>query len=134
MVTTAGLSRRITVDSAGTHDYHTGEPPDPRTVAAARAKGLDLSPLRARKVRKADFELFDLIVAMDRDHHAHLAALMPNDARAEIKLLLEFHPNAPGRDVPDPYYGGPEGFVDVLAMIEAAAEGLLAAIRRDMEA
>jgi protein-tyrosine phosphatase len=132
MVASAGLGRRITADSAGTHDYHTGDPPDPRTIAAAKVKGLDMTPLRARKVRRNDFQLFDLIVAMDRDHYAHLVALKPNDTRADIKLLLEFHPATRERDVPDPYYGGPEGFVDVLSMIEEAAEGLLAAIRREL--
>jgi protein-tyrosine phosphatase len=125
-----GLGARLGIDSAGTHDYHVGDPPDRRSVAAAAARGFDMSALRARKVRRADFDAFDLILAMDRDHHAHLMALRPNDARAEVRLFLDFHPAASGRDVPDPYYGGPEGFRDVLDLVEAASRGLIAELKR----
>ena len=125
MVTDAGLGNAITADSAGTHGYHVGDPPDPRSSAAAAARGFDLSTLRARKVTTTDFHEFDLILAMDRGHFAHLAAMQPKTARAEVKLFLDFHP-ARGKDVPDPYYGGPEGFNDVLDMIEQASATLLA--------
>ena len=132
LVTTAGLSDAITIDSAGTHDYHVGDPPDSRSVATARARGFDLSALRARKVRRQDFYIFDLILAMDNDHYQHLTALRPNDAKADVKLFLEYHPTATDRDVPDPYYGGPDGFNDVLDMIEQASRVLLADITRSL--
>jgi protein-tyrosine phosphatase len=128
----AGLAQRIAVDSAGTHDYHVGDPPDPRSVAAAALRGFDLTPLRARKVRREDFHTFDLILAMDRDHHDHLAALRPNDARAEVKLFLHYHPAPRTLDVPDPYYGGPEGFTEVLDLIETASRSLLNEIKRTL--
>ena len=128
----AGLSSSIGIDSAGTHDYHVGDPPDSRSVAAARTRGFDMSTLRARKVRRDDFQTFDLILAMDSDHHAHLVALRPNDAKAEIRLFLEYHPEKRVRDVPDPYYGGPEGFMNVLDLVEAASANLLAEIKRGL--
>ena len=127
-VAAEGLSDRIGIDSAGTQNYHSGAPPDPRSIAAGAARGFDLSGLRARRVRTDDFHTFDLILAMDSDHLAHLAALRPNDARAEIKLLLAYHPTLRGGDVPDPYYGGAGGFDDVLDMIEHAGRNLLASI------
>ncbi|MHB1205170.1 MAG: low molecular weight protein-tyrosine-phosphatase [Rhodospirillaceae bacterium] len=126
MVEDAGLGNAVTVDSAGTHGYHIGDPPDPRSTAAAAQRGFDLSALRARKVTTADFHDFDLILAMDQGHYAHLAALQPNGARAEVKLFLDFHPEPRAKDVPDPYYGGPEGFNTVLDMIEKAGAALLA--------
>jgi protein-tyrosine phosphatase len=125
MVEEAGLGNTVVTDSAGTHGYHIGDPPDARSTKAAAGRGFDLSPLRARKVTAADFRDFDLILAMDQGHLAHLAALRPQDATAELKLFLDFHP-ARGKDVPDPYYGGPEGFEQVLDMIEAASAVLLA--------
>lgn len=126
LVLQAGLGHAIESASAGTHGYHVGEPPDPRTVAAARNRGFDLAAQRARKVRVEDFHTYDLILAMDRDHHAHLSSLRPNDARAEVKLFLEYHAELGPADVPDPYYGGPQGFEDVLDMIEHASKALLA--------
>jgi protein-tyrosine phosphatase len=128
VVTAAGLADRIGIDSAGTHGYHVGEPPDPRSVSAGLARGFDLKTLRARKVRAEDFRVFDLILAMDQDHHDHLEALKPNDARAAVKLFLDYHPKLRGGDVPDPYYGGPGGFTRVLDMIEEASAQLLAEI------
>jgi protein-tyrosine phosphatase len=128
MVAQAGLGNAVTVDSAGTHGYHIGDPPDPRSTAAAAARGFDLSALRARKVTAADFRTFDLILAMDQSHFRHLAAMRPKDAKADLKLFLDFHP-AGGKDVPDPYYGGPEEFERVLDMIETASAALLAHAR-----
>lgn len=128
-VMNAGLSDRIGVDSAGTHAYHVGEPPDPRAISAGAARGFKMADLRARKVRVADFRVFDLILAMDREHHTQLVGLKPNDGRAEIRLFLDYHPRLRGRDVPDPYYGGSEGFQQVLDMIEEASERLLADIK-----
>ena len=126
MVADAGLGKAITADSAGTHGYHIGDPPDPRSCSTAAARGFDLSDLRARKVRAADFHDFDLILAMDQGHFAHLKARQPKGATAQLKLFLDFHPSPGTKDVPDPYYGGPEGFTQVLDMIETASEALLA--------
>lgn len=129
MVADAGLGEHIRVDSAGTHGYHVGDPPDTRSQAAARARGYDLSKLRARRLDRSDFSAFDLILAMDRDHHEILVRLAPADARARIGMLLTYARRAKTLDVPDPYYGGPDGFTLVLDLIEDAAEGLLASLR-----
>ena len=115
----------VDVDSAGTHSYHVGHPPDRRAQAAARARGVDLSPLRARRVDEADFTRFDLILAMDQDNLAELEALRPSGAKAELRLLLEFAPATTLEEVPDPYYGGSNGFEQVLDLVEEAALGLL---------
>ena len=123
---TAGID--VEADSAATHGYHIGEPPDPRTIAAAAKRGFDLKALRARRVRREDFNQFDLILAMDGGHLEHLRAMRPEDARAEVQLFLDYHPTGTG-DVPDPYYGGPQGFEDVLDLVEEASRGLLAKLR-----
>jgi len=129
MVADAGLARAIRVDSAGTHAYHVGEPPDTRSQAIARARGYDLSGLRARRIETGDFAAFDLILAMDRDHHSILGRLTPPVARAKVGLMLTYARRAKTLDVPDPYYGGPEGFELVLDLIEDAAAGLLASLQ-----
>ena len=127
MVETAGLSGEIQTDSAGTHGYHIGDPPDPRTVAAAAARGFDLKPLRARKVTRDDFQRFDLILAMDRGHLEHLEVLRPANATATVKLFLDYHPTPDKNrgDVPDPYYGGREGFEEVLDLVEESSRALI---------
>jgi protein-tyrosine phosphatase len=119
----------IEFDSAGTHAYHVGEPPDPRTIDAAARRGIDLTDLRARQVSNDDFERFDLIVAMDRLNHATLLDRSPPEHRERIRTLLEFAGKAAPADVPDPYYGGATGFDDVLDLVESAVEGLLAEAR-----
>lgn len=124
----AGFGEMIESASAGTHGYHIGEAPDPRTVAAAKRRGFDLSAQRAQKVRSEHFQTYDLILAMDRGHLAHLEALRPNGAKAEVRLFLDYHPAGALKDVPDPYYGGPDGFEHVLDMIEHASKALLAEI------
>ncbi|MFM7066002.1 MAG: low molecular weight protein-tyrosine-phosphatase [Gammaproteobacteria bacterium] len=116
------------IDSAGTGGWHAGEPPDPRTVAAARRRGYDLSTLRARQVTADDFHAFDLLLAMDRRNLHDLSRLRPAVSRAEIRLFLDFAPDCGRDEVPDPYYGGSEGFSEVLDLCESAARGLLAAI------
>jgi len=118
----------IEVDSAGTHGYHIGDPPDARAQAAALRRGLDMSALRARQVHASDFEEFDLILAMDRDNLAELERRCPARYRERLRLLLEFGPSA-DLDVPDPYYGGESGFEQVLDLVEAAARGLLEDLR-----
>jgi protein-tyrosine phosphatase len=119
----------IVIDSAGTHGYHIGEPPDTRTQDAARRRGIDMSGLRARQVHASDFEEFDLILAMDRDNLAELKRRCPPRLHARLRLLLEFAAVA-DREVPDPYYGGETGFEQVLDLIEQASRGLLDDLRR----
>lgn len=125
----AGLAGRILVDSAGTHGYHAGEAPDSRTQRAARARGYDLSALRARRVERGDFARFDLVLAMDQDNRAFLARLCPPSQVHKLKLMMEYARNSAAPEVPDPYGGGPEDFDGVLEMLEDATEGLLDAIR-----
>ncbi|MFY8094604.1 MAG: low molecular weight protein-tyrosine-phosphatase [Niveispirillum sp.] len=129
LVADAGLD--VLVDSAGTHGYHIGDGPDPRTVRAARDRGYDLSRLRARKLVTDDFNRFDLMLAMDRGHLDIMRRLAPAGSAAQLALFSDFAP-APwrGRDVPDPYYGGAEGFVEVLDMVEAGATALLGLVSR----
>ncbi len=126
----AGLAQRILADSAGTHDYHIGDPPDARAQRAARLRGYDMSVLRGRQVEVADFSRFDYVLAMDRDNLAILQRLRPRDAAGHLGLFLEFASRHDGREVPDPYYGGADGFEHVLDMVEDASEGLLDHIRR----
>jgi protein-tyrosine phosphatase len=113
------------VESAGTHGYHVGEPPDERAQEHARRRGYDLSRLRARKIRDGDFQAFDLLLAMDRGHLAALQRMAPAQQRHKLRLLMEFAPQWGTEEVPDPYYGGAQGFENALDMIEAAAKGLL---------
>ncbi|MGC8519523.1 MAG: low molecular weight protein-tyrosine-phosphatase [Steroidobacteraceae bacterium] len=119
----------LTVDSAGTADYHVGEAPDRRTCEAALRRGYDLSGLRARVVEPRDFEVYDLILAMDRQNLETLKRHAPVQARGRVRLLLEFAPHCGLLEVPDPYYGGAKGFEQVLELIEAASLGLCAALR-----
>jgi len=121
----AGLSNAIQIDSAGTHDYHIGEAPDTRTQHAARQRGYDLSLLRGRQVEVADFSHFDYVLAMDEGNLAILQRLRPQEATSHLGLFLEFARHHREREVPDPYYGGADGFERVLDMVEDAAEGLL---------
>ena len=113
------LRVEVHVESAGTHDYHVGNPPDERAQHHAKGRGYDLSAQRARQLRKLDFETFDLIVAMDRGHMKILEHNCPPQHRAKLRMLVD------GHAVPDPYYGGAEGFEQVLDMVEAACLGLL---------
>ena len=124
-VAQAGLGDRIVSDSAGTHDYHIGEPPDARAQRSAGKRGYDLSGLRGRQVNKRDFSEFDYVLAMDEHNMQLLAHLCPPEHAHKLKLFLEFGPDAGLREVPDPYYGGADGFERVLDMIEQAAQGLL---------
>jgi protein-tyrosine phosphatase len=115
----------LDIDSAGTADYHVGEPPDRRTVAAARRRGYDLAGLRARQVQPDDFSRFDYVLAMDRANLEALERLRSTDATARLALFLEFSADASALEVPDPYYGGVEEFERVLDLCESAARGLL---------
>ncbi len=124
-----GLEKMVHIDSAGTHAYHVGEKPDPRSRQAASARGIDLSPQRARRVSDEDFEVFDLVLAMDRDNYANLANICPPHYLDKVRLFLEFAGEVSEEEVPDPYYGGPRGFEHVLDLVEAASEGLLDHLR-----
>lgn len=131
LVAERGFGERIVIDSAGTHGYHEGEPPDPRSIEAALQRGIDLSPQRARRIRKDDFRDFDLILAMDRGHARILNRAAPRHSEARVSMFLDYAPQLGATDMPDPYYGGTGGFELVLDMAEAAAAGLLEAIERD---
>jgi protein-tyrosine phosphatase len=126
----AGMEDRVEVDSAGTGAWHAGNPPDARAAEAARACGIALGGA-ARQVRPRDFEDFDLIVAMDRENVRDLLALAPDEAgAAKVRLLREFDPaGGDDLDVPDPYYGGAQGFERVLDLVTAACRGLLDELR-----
>lgn len=121
------LSLRI--DSAGTHAYHVGEPPDERAMLTAQAHGIDISQHRGRVVTRADFAAFDYILAMDRTNLARLQQQRPRAARARLHLLLEFAGSGRSDEVPDPYYGGADGFERVLQLITRGAAGLLQVLR-----
>jgi protein-tyrosine phosphatase len=125
-----GLEDEIEVDSAGTGGWHAGDPPDARATAAAAGRGIVLEGA-ARKVRPSDFEDFDLLLAADRENLADLREIAPSPrAREKVRLLRSFDPDARGDlDVPDPYYGGPDGFEDVLDLVGAACRGLLEDVR-----
>lgn len=130
----AGLDGRVEVDSAGTHGYHVGSPPDPRSQEHAALRGYDLSALRARQVNALDFRDFDLLVAMDGDNLARLQHNCPDPAlRDRLVRLLDFLPShsthAGTHSVPDPYYGGSDGFGHVLDLVESACEGLIDHLR-----
>lgn len=128
-VADAKLTGRIRVDSAGTHGYHVGEAPDPRAQAAARARGYDLSGLRARRVEREDFKRFDLVLAMDHYNRTFLAQLSPPAESHKLRLIMEYARRHAVSEVPDPYDGGSGDFAQVLEMLEDATEGLLQAIR-----
>jgi protein-tyrosine phosphatase len=120
----------VKIDSAGTHGYHTGAPPDPRACRAAERRGVDLRELRARRVTEQDFERFELVLAMDEQNREFLLEICPVEYRDRVKLLLEFAPHLGRREVPDPYYGGSTGFEHVLDLVEEAAAGLLEYLKR----
>jgi protein-tyrosine phosphatase len=130
LVSQASLAEHIFTDSAGTHAYHVGEPPDSRAKQAALRRGVDLGSQRARRVSPADFAEFDYVVAMDSGNYEDLAGMCDPEYVAKLRLFLEFAPGLGVREVPDPYYGGATGFERVLDLIEEGAKGLLADIRQ----
>ena len=134
LIEEAQLEAHIEIDSAGTGAWHVGEPPDKRARAAGKQRGLDVRG-RARKVVLEDFERFDYVVAMDRSNRSDLRQLAPNgNAERRIELLRNFDPESPAdSDVPDPYYGGDDGFARVLDICESACRGLLQHIRERHE-
>ncbi len=129
-VENAGLSESISIDSAGTHDYHIGHAADLRSQQAAQQRGYDMSQLRGRQVESQDFERFDYILAMDTANLSILNYLAPRACKKHVGLFLDFSRYQSTREVPDPYYGGAQGFEHVLDMVEDAAQGLLQHIRQ----
>ena len=130
VVEKAGLSHIIEIDSAGTHAYHIGEPPDPRSTSTAMQRGVDLSNQRARRAIAEDFVEFDFVLAMDRDNYANLSNICAPEHVDKLQLFLDYAKDLPESEVPDPYYGGGKGFDRVLDLIEAASAGLLAEIKQ----
>jgi protein-tyrosine phosphatase len=131
LVIEEGLAHRIESDSAGTHAYHVGEPPDRRARETARRRGIDLSGQRARRALAEDFEHFDYVLAMDQDNLRALSALCPPGHESRLRLFMDYAPELGRREVPDPYYGGANGFEAVFDMVDEAARGLLETIRRE---
>ncbi len=129
MVDKHGLGASIQVDSAGTHSYHLGGAPDPRSQASADAQGIDLSGLRARRFKSTDFIEFDYLLAMDRENLADMLAIRPEEQSATVNLMLEYSRQFEQTEVPDPYFGK-GGFDQVFDMIDDAAQGLLQEIRK----
>jgi protein-tyrosine phosphatase len=131
VVIDANLESEILVDSAGTHAYHVGQPPDRRAWAAAERRGIPLDNIHARRVSDEDFECFDYILAMDEDNLLILREGAPKHYSGQLRLFLEFSNSAPVLEVPDPYYGGSSGFERVLDLVESASEGLLETLIRE---
>jgi len=125
MVNGSGFGDAIQVDSAGTGDWHIGHSPDQRTAQVAASKGYDLSELRARLVTSEDFQLFDYVIAMDKANLSDLRAMQPADYRGYLGLFLDFSTQNGHSEVPDPYYGGEDGFELVFTLVEEASQGLL---------
>ncbi|WP_028886054.1 low molecular weight protein-tyrosine-phosphatase [Teredinibacter turnerae] len=127
----AGLQERIEIDSAGTSGWHIGEPPDKRAIAAAKGRGYDLATLRGRQLVGDDFRVFDYILVMDRENLANSKAIAPSEFSGCLSLLLAFSSQSRYSEVPDPYYGGDQGFDTVLDLIEDSCDGLLKDIERN---
>ncbi|HEY9018354.1 low molecular weight protein-tyrosine-phosphatase [Thiomicrospira sp.] len=126
-----GLAQHLVIDSAGTHAYHVGNPPDTRSMQTAVKRGIEMADLRARKVDFSDLIEFDYVLAMDADNHQNLIQMAPRDLQSKIRLFMEFAPDYGHDYVPDPYYGGPDGFESVFDMVEAASRGLLTHIKQN---
>ena len=119
------LAKRVVVDSAGTHNYHPNRPPDPRSQKYALQRGYDLSKQRARQVQDKDFELFDLIVAVDLNNLMELNAKCPSPQKSKLKSFASYLTEHQAVEVPDPYYGGNAGFEYVLDLVEDGCRGII---------
>jgi protein-tyrosine phosphatase len=129
LVAEAGLADRIATDSVGLHGWHVGNPPDSRSIRAAAGRGIDISDLRARQLDLADFERFDLLLAMDEGHHRDMLRRATAGQRDKVRMFMEAATGLPAPPVPDPYYGGVDGFEEVLDMIEEGARAWLRELR-----
>jgi protein-tyrosine phosphatase len=125
LVTSSGLLDQIEIDSAGTHAYHIGNPPDSRSISTAHKRGIDISDLRARQVDLSDFYHYDYLIAMDEYNLSLLKEMSPSDVHYKLRLFLSFAPQLTKTEVPDPYYGGASGFEHVFDLVQIASEGLL---------
>lgn len=130
LVQREGMNDSISIDSAGTHAYHVGSPPDKRAAATAASRGIDLSDLVARRVATDDFETFDYLLAMDQENFLSLSEICPDQHIEKVHMFMDFAPHMRTREVPDPYYGGAAGFERVYDLVEAASEALLEDIRQ----
>ncbi len=130
MVAEAGLADRIATDSVGLEGWHVGNPPDPRSIQAAARRGVGISDLRARQLTLEDFDRFDLLLAMDDGHHRDMLRRATREQRDKVRMFMEAVAGHPAPAVPDPYYGGLDGFESVLDMIEEGARAWL----RELEA
>ncbi|OOG24518.1 phosphotyrosine protein phosphatase [Thioalkalivibrio denitrificans] len=130
LVNDAGIGHLIKVDSAGTHAYHVGSPPDERAQRTAHGRGIDISGQRARLLEPDDSEAFDYVLVMDEDNLENARRVSPPEHHERIRLFLDFAEDLPDREVPDPYYGGNAGFDRVMDMVQSAAEGLLDDLKR----
>jgi protein-tyrosine phosphatase len=130
LITEKKLTSRFTIDSAGTHAYHVGNPPDARAQQAALKRGVELQQLRARKVHSSDFEYFDYVLAMDDDNYSILIHECPDEYKDKVKYFLDYAPHLGVREVPDPYYGEKLGFEQVLDMVEDASLGFLETLQK----
>lgn len=126
-----GLANKFLIDSAGTHSYHVGGKPDSRATQAALSRGIDLRGQRARKISTEDCEKFDHIVVMDNDNHMNVRMMCPQQHQHKIHKMMDFSPSSKYTEVPDPYYGGDQGFELVLDLLENASNGLLDSIQSD---
>lgn len=131
LVRDEGLEDRVVIDSAGTHAYHVGNPPDGRSMQTAVNRGIQMDDLRARKVDFSDLVEFDYVLTMDADNHEILMRMAPRDLQSKVRLFMEFAPDVGQDYVPDPYYGGVDGFENVFDMVEAASRGLLVHIKQN---
>lgn len=127
----AGLQHRIEIDSAGTHDYHVGEPPDRRAQDIMRKNGYAIEHQRARQLHPEDFRAFDYILVMDEQNLRNASRVQPVDATARLHRFLDFSERYPNQEVPDPYYGGGQGFVDVLNRVRDASTGFIQHLRHE---
>ncbi len=128
-----GLADNVETDSAGTHAYHVGRPPDRRSQQEALRHGIDISDLRGRQISAGDFDYFDWIIAMDSHNLEILLSSAPNATHGRIHRLLDFAPDVPAGDVPDPYYGGKDGFRHVFSLVDAGCDGLLARVSQQIK-
>lgn len=125
-----GLEDKIYIDSAGTHSYHLGAPPDIRSQQTTRRRGIDIKDIKARRVTTEDFTKFDYLLAMDKENYTHLLNACPQpECRPKIQLFLDYAPGIELEEVPDPYYGGLNGFEQIMDLVEEAAKGLLRHVR-----
>ena len=131
MVKQAGMVADVEVDSAGTHAYHIGEMPDSRSSQCASERGFDLSYIRARRVEVSDFDYFDYVLAMDNDNLSILQSMSPKQHKNKVCLFLDYAKSCTETEVPDPYYGGPNGFDHVFDLVEQASKGLLEEIKNN---